>query len=221
MSINSPNVRLREFLKHKSVSGTGLAEQLGTSQPTISAILSGRRNLSEGMIARIVRVFPELNISWLLTGDGEMLVQHLSETIVTQQPHKDSGLVLLLPVEAMAGPLSLFTESVRLKDCRKIKSPVDGADWAIQISGDSMEPELHNGMYLYIRKMSGSYIPWGNSVVIDTRDGVVVKKIFPGDNEDYIWAKSTNPEYPPFRIPVSDIIGIYRILGGSFIISTI
>ncbi len=128
----------------------------------------------------------------------------------------------LLPIEAMAGTLQGFSEGVALESCRKIKSPVKGADWAIQISGDSMEPEYRNGSYLYIRKMRGSFIPWGHTLVVDTYDGVVVKNIFPVENsKEYIEARSINPKYPPFQIETSNILGFYRVLGGSFINSTI
>lgn len=125
--------------------------------------------------------------------------------------------VPLLPIEAMAGSLQGFSDGVELRNCRKIKCPVRGADWAIQISGDSMEPEYKNGTYLYIKKMTGAFIPWGHTMVVDTLDGVVVKNIFPfGDSDEYIEARSFNPKYPPFKIETSCILGIYRVLGGSF-----
>ncbi|ROT19637.1 S24 family peptidase [Muribaculaceae bacterium Isolate-114 (HZI)] len=130
--------------------------------------------------------------------------------------------VHLLPVEAMAGPLQGYSEGVALRDCKKIKSPVSGADWAIQISGDSMEPEYKSGSYLFIKKMTGSFIPWGHVLVLDTMDGVVVKKIYQiDDTDEFIEARSINPKYPPFRIETSCILGIYRVLGGTFIYSTI
>lgn len=143
-------------------------------------------------------------------------------TIVIEKTDSDSDYVPLLPVEAMAGSLQGFSEGVALMDCRKIKSPVQGADWAIQISGDSMEPDYKNGTYLYIRKLSGGFVPWGQTIVVDTIDGVVVKDIFPiADTDAFIEARSKNSKYPPFKIDTSCILGMYRVLGGSFINSTI
>ena len=133
----------------------------------------------------------------------------------------ESDFVPLLPVEAMAGSLQNLSDGIELSNCRKIKSPVNGADWAIQVSGDSMEPDYRNGSYLFIKKMTGSFIPWGNTMVIDTYDGVIVKNIFPADEDEYIEARSINPKYPPFKIEKSIILGIYRVLGGTFINSTI
>lgn len=134
--------------------------------------------------------------------------------------YNESDYVPLLPIEAMAGSLQGLSEGVELRNCRKIKSPVAGADWAIQISGDSMEPDFKNGSILFIKKITSRMIPWGHPLVIDTYDGVVFKKIFP-DDEEYIEARSINPDYPPFHIEKSIVLGLYRVLGGTFINSTI
>lgn len=221
-------LNIKSLMRHYELTANALARRINVDPSNMNKMLAGTQPISSKTIAKIESAFPDLNIEWLKTGKGEMLSQYIPKTYPTDinNTDEDAGAeedyVHLLPIEAMAGSLSCFSEGVSLRDCRKIKAPVDGADFAIQISGDSMEPELHNGSYLYIRKMTGSFIPWGNAVVIDTYDGVVVKKIFPGDNgdEEYVWAKSVNPNYPPFRIRTEDILGIYRILGWSYIVST-
>lgn len=160
----------------------------------------------------------EPSISILYNND--IHIQEKSDIMNATQAYDDY--VPLLPVEAMAGTLQGFSDGLALRDCRKIKSPVQGADWAIQISGDSMEPDYKNGSYLYIKKMSGGFIPWGQTLVVDTLDGVVVKDIYPiAETDTVIEARSKNEKYPPFRIDTSCILGMYRVLGGSFINSTI
>ncbi len=193
------------------------ARQIGISAQTLNNWLS--RGLSKDALSKIASRWNEINANWLLTGDGSMIDNQDINGPACETEYLDA--VPLVPIEAMAGSLSVFSQGVSLQDCRKIKSPVTGADWAIQVSGDSMEPEIHNGSYLFIRKLNGTFIPWGNTMVIDTFDGVVVKKIYPIDGTDeYILAKSVNPNYPPFKIAVSEIIGVYRILGWSYIVST-
>lgn len=198
------------------------ARQIDITAQTLNNWLN--RGLSKDAPSKIVSRWNDVNLSWLLTGEGTMLneEENMVPEIIDEEDDADDDLVPLLPVEAMAGSLSCYSEGVYLRDCQKIKSPVNGADWAIRISGDSMEPELHNGYYIFISKLSGAFIPWGHAVVLDTIDGVVVKKIFPVEGtEEFIVAKSVNPDYPPFRIETSAILGIYRILGGSFINSTL
>ena len=191
---------------------------LGLSQQELGDILGcGQSNIS---MKERTGQDPEPNqIEILIDRYG---LEKVNQFYSSNEMQVNSDYVPLLPVEAMAGSLQGFSDGITLRDCRKIKSPVQGADWAIQISGDSMEPDYKNGSYLYIKKLSGGFIPWGQTLVVDTLDGVVVKDIYQIDNMDaVIEARSKNSKYPPFRIDTSCILGMYRVLGGSFINSTI
>ncbi len=233
----SPKDRLRIYIEFKGLTVAAFERECGLGNGFVSKIGDSIR---KDKLELISNSFPDLNIDWIINEKGSMLetdncnnnllresesniVSDFNETYNRNNDNSQSDdYVLLLPVEAMAGSLQGLSEGVELRNCRKIKCPVRGADWAIQISGDSMEPEYRNGSYIYIKKMSGSFIPWGNTMVIDTIDGVVVKNIYPIEGtKEYIEARSLNPKYPPFQIETSCIIGMYRVLGGSFINSTI
>ena len=214
--------RLNEVINRLGVTKHALATISGIAPTNFNKMLNGGQNITDKTLRKIANKFPELNETWLLTGEGEMLKAspQISESILLNDSEDD--LVPLLPIEAMAGSLQYISQGVELAGCRKIKSPVHGADWAIQISGDSMEPKYENGMILYIRKISGSFIPWGQPMIVDTYDGVIFKEIYPvEENKDLIKAVSLNPKYPPFNLDKSSIIGLYRVLGGTFINSTI
>ena len=200
--------KYKDFRKEVGLSQIDLAKLLGCGQPNISAMERTNRDLERS------------HESILRTKFGDRLVEKY--ILLEAFDNTEGELVPLLPVEAMAGALQGISQGVELANCKKIKSPVKGADWAIQISGDSMEPDYKNGSYLFIKKMTGKLIPWGHTLVVDTYDGVVFKEIYPSDNDDeYIEARSINPKYPPFKIEKSIVLGIYRVLGGTFINSTI
>lgn len=218
--------RLEYILKYLNLNAKSFSEELGYERPQIIYdIIKGKTKTISGNIAsKILSVFPEINKVWLLTGEGEMLKDDTkNEAVEVYKEVHHANVIPLLPVEAIAGGLQYWSETVELADCRKVVSPIPGADYAIQVSGDSMEPEIHNGTYVYIKKINErSFIPWGNTMVVDTENGVVVKKLFPvKDAPNTILAKSVNPEYPPFEIPTESIFGIYRVLGGSFVVSTL
>lgn len=217
--------RLNNLLNYLNINAKSFSEELGYNRPqVVYDIIKGKtKGISESIANKITSVFPEVSKIWLLTGEGNMLK---NETVITTEIPEDStteNIIPLLPVEAIAGGLQYWSRSVELADCRKVVSPIPGADFAIQVSGDSMEPEIHNGTFVYIKKINErSFIPWGNTMVVDTENGVVVKKLYPVDSDtNVILAKSVNPDYPPFKIPTDSIYGIYRVLGGSFVVSTL
>ena len=128
----------------------------------------------------------------------------------------------MLPVQAEAGTLSSMSQGVMPCDCETVISPVD-ADLAIQVRGDSMEPNFSNGDTLFIKRINEkNFIPWGNPMVIDTENGVLVKAVYPveGDSE-MIEARSYNPNYPPLRVPTATIYGLYQVTGRISIFTTL
>lgn len=198
---------LRAFRKEVGISQSSLAKLLKCGQPNISSMEKTNRGLDQ------------LQEAILKNQYGSDVVEKYKEDT---QGQEETYAVPLLPVEAMVGSLQEFSDGEEVNGCRKIKSPVKGAEWAIQISGDSMEPDYKNGSYLYIKKMTGSFIPWGQTMVVDTYDGVVVKDIYPDEkNNEYIEARSINSKYPPFQIEKTTILGIYRVLATTRINSTI
>ena len=95
-------------------------------------------------------------------------------------------------------------------------SPVSDADFAIEVAGESMAPEYPAGARVLIKRINESvFIEWGKEYVIDTENGVVLKRVVPADDENYIRCVSINPapDYAPFNIPKSSIFGIYIVLG--------
>ena len=63
-------------------------------------------------------------------------------------------MVPLLPITSQGGTLNEFADSIQRFDCEKIASPIKGVDFAITISGDSMEPEYPNGSMVFIQKIN-------------------------------------------------------------------
>lgn len=69
-------VRLKEFMKHVGLPSTQFADCAKIARPTISQLLNGRnRKVSNELISKLHDAFPELNILWLMFGDGEMINQ--------------------------------------------------------------------------------------------------------------------------------------------------
>ncbi|MDE6228063.1 MAG: S24 family peptidase [Muribaculaceae bacterium] len=198
--------RLLRFLEKVGVSKSEFARRMGVSVAYLGAM---RKSMPEEKVSKVVELFPQLNRDWLLYGEGDMIRQrgvHDSEL--------EEYMVPLLPVEARAGTLQMLSQGVALADCEKIVAPRKGVDFAIRVSGDSMEPEIYGGTILYIKKINEkAFIPWGHPMVVDTENGVLVKVLRPSEKgEGYIEASSYNRNYPPINLPVTCLYGIYKVL---------
>lgn len=213
MENSTVKTRLLEFLRSQRISQTEFTRALGVSSTYVGAM---RKSIPAEKLKRICELYPDLNRDWLLYGEGEMLKPQGGES---RQSAESEYETLLLPVEAFAGGLQLWSEGVKASDCQRIVSPVSGVDFAIPVRGDSMEPRFHAGSILLIKRINEkAFIPWGYPTVIDTENGVLLKNILPaekmeGEEEEYVIAESLNPKYPPLRIPASSIYGLYRVMG--------
>ncbi len=201
--------RLLTYLKEKRIPQTEFCKRLGVAPTYIGVI---RKSIPAEKINRIATLYPDLNRDWLLYGEGDMCIQ---ETPDPRKLLQDAGfLVPLLPVTAFAGNITAWSQSINLNDCEKVISPVQGVDFAIRISGDSMEPDFHDGAIILIKKIDDkAFIPWGHPMIVDSANGVFFKDVFPSERgKKYIEAQSLNQKYPPLNIPLDCVFGLYRVV---------
>lgn len=198
--------RLLDFVAYTGLSRRKFQERINVSNSYI-------QNISEGIGAdvmnRISIQFPDLNTSWLLTGEGEMLKS--SCDVVSQ---KSSNTRPRIPYDAAAGTLTETVEGVAEYQCEQV--PIIGVfpryDFTIRIVGRSMEPEYFSGDEVAcLRVNEKRFLQWGRVHVLDTTQGVIIKRIY--DNGDCIVCKSFNPEFPDFSIPKEDIRSYNLVVG--------
>ncbi|MCM1318837.1 MAG: helix-turn-helix domain-containing protein [Muribaculaceae bacterium] len=199
--------------QHTGLSLKRLAEECNIGSPqTLYDIKNGKHGISREVAARIHSRFPEVSIGWLLAGVGEMLDSSDNYTEAPEAPSENR--VPLVPISAFAGPIrEFYADGIRSQECETIFSPTSGAELAITVSGDSMEPNLMDGSIIFIKRINDeAFIPWGHTMVIDTENGAFVKDIFPGTDDSTVIAHSKNERYPDMVIPRTSIYGIYRVL---------
>ena len=66
------HIRLKKWMDKKGMKPSGFADMIGVNRATISHILSGRNKPSIDFLEKLLRVYPELNSNWLITGIGYM-----------------------------------------------------------------------------------------------------------------------------------------------------
>ena len=85
MSMNNEYIhnRLRIFIDYKKISANQFGKKIGASSSQMSNILKGKKFVID-KLTTISEVYADLNIDWLVTGRGKMLVGENNELVVQQ-----------------------------------------------------------------------------------------------------------------------------------------
>lgn len=206
--------RFDKYMKYKGLNDNKVTNSLGLSIGTLGKSRKENRDLSDRNIENILKFYTDLNRTWLLTGEGDMLDTSCNSIEDSQfSSSSDLHLIPLLPVSAQGGSFNDFVVSIKESSCEKIISPIKGADYAMSVSGESMAPEYPSGSQILIKRINEkAFIDWGRVYVLDTCNGTVIKRLFPSETADKVLCKSINPEFPPFEVLLSDVYAVYRVL---------
>jgi SOS-response transcriptional repressor LexA len=209
----SAKERLLVYLDYLVLGQNAFEKKVGVA---IGYISHNKGSFGSSVVQKISTTYPELNMEWLLYGDGQMLKGESIGRIDMRLLEQDVSYVPLLPISAQGGSLDDFMVTSKNSEHEMVVSPIRGADFAITVSGESMFPEYPSGSQIIIKRINErAFIDWGKTYVLDTCNGTVVKRLFPSDskNPNLIKCVSTNPDYPPFEVNLSeDVYGIYRVL---------
>lgn len=202
--------RLITFINYLSLNKSNFEQSIGKSNGFVDKV---NDNIRPSSVKSILDVYPELNRDWLLHGEGEMIKKE-SPDINKVEMGVNSFLVPCIPLRAEAGTLSGFSDSVMPYESFVVASPVKGADFAIDIHGDSMEPEYPSGCRVFVQKVQLEHVKEGYVYVFDTVGGIILKEVAKIE-ADFLIYHSLNPKYSDDTLTFADIHsnGIYRVLG--------
>lgn len=199
---------------------TDVANIMHASRSNVNAALNGdSKFLTDNFLERFNTAFDNIfNLKWLMTGEGDMLSSPSSsqpqpsvhvERLLDDEAYK----VPLVPISALGGSLNDFNLAVKRDDCETVISPIKDIDMAIKISGDSMEPEYPSGSQVLIKKVNErAFLEWGRVYVLNTCNGIVIKRLMPTDDPNTVLCESINPKYPPFEVNLENVNGVYRVM---------
>ena len=157
------------------------------------------------------------SLSVAFNGDLKYLTDSLIGRLMKDTPPTneeiEQEMILVIPTGARAGTIGDFAASIAAYDCERMVTPIKGADYAMQVTGDSMSPEYPSGSMVIIKRINEkAFIEWGKTYVLDTENGAVIKTIRKTDDPEVIECVSTNPAYQPFTMETKYINGWYRVL---------
>ena len=116
----------------------------------------------------------------------------------------------LIPLPAMAGFLKGAT-SINPNEIEWYFVPAfRDCTFLIRVKGDSMAPRYLSGDIVACREVhdTATFFQWGKAYVLDTDQGVVLKRVRRSELPKHVLCVSDNPEYAPFDVPTA---GIYHL----------
>jgi len=74
-------IRLQQLIKVLNLRQASFAKSLGMTQPNISRMVTGEGKISVEVLNRIIDTYKNVNLHWLLTGEGVMFMDSREEKI--------------------------------------------------------------------------------------------------------------------------------------------
>lgn len=189
-------------------------EKLQYLNACFAKVLSTGKVKSKKEFASLYGINPS-SLSAAMNGDEKYLTDNLIARLQADSTpiEIEREMIPVLPTDARAGTLADFADAVEAYDCERMVSPIRGADFAMQVTGDSMSPEYPSGSVIICKKINEkAFIEWGKVFVLDTDNGAVIKSVRKTENDNEVECVSLNPAYQPFRINTEYINGWYRVL---------
>lgn len=207
---------INKLLSYSGLNAKAFSEKIGLERPqAIYDLLKGKtKSISPAMKNKILSVFTEINPSWLLTGEGEMLRTAINDTASLPDGRQMDNAIPLIPMDAFAGYPPQQYSDLPVEDYYHV-AEFSRADFLIRVKGDSMTPKLNGGDIVACKKIyERLFFQWHRIYVVYTKSqGVMIKRVEHSDRDGCIRLVSDNPSYQPFDIPESDISDIALVMG--------
>lgn len=206
------NERIRQILVDVfKGSVSAMAKATYINRNTLNSIV-GEKEVTPGydVLRCIVEMStPQIDIDWLLTGEGEMFADDPKPQISykTGVPYYNED--FLLGFDEMLAPSNEHPEFlVRMPGYEK-------ATLWCNASGHSMEPEINNGDIIALQRIEDfSFLPFGDVYGFITTNGMrTIKRLGRSTHDGYYRLIPTNKEYDEQEIPINKIALVYRVMG--------
>lgn len=206
--------RLQQYMRYKGVNDNQFTLSCDLSVGLIGKLKKSGGGMSSTSLEKVLRCYTDLSPEWLITGRGNMLLPKEPLPTATLTTKLGQG-IPLIPFSAMAGAFTSEQSALERECDRYVVPAFKGADFLIQVSGNSMFPTYNSGDYVACKKvpLDKLFFQWNKVYVISTVQGPLIKRIKPGNSSECVLIVSDNEEYPPFELPVSEIHGVAIVVG--------
>ncbi len=229
--------RIKRFIHASKLTLSEFDKSIGTANGYIGKQIKSRGSVGSHIIEKIISAYPNLNVYWLMTGEGDMFCSPRggkNKTICYEEKHKsDTKDIALINMDKETADLMVKTfelydtslqkgneinllEEVNL-DADGLRVPSDFT--CVRYKGDGMLPTISHGTYMISKKLAKS--DWVTSdenyiYIVSSTKGVFIGRLVNRFNKGYILLLKNSldkEKYPDVRINVSEIESMWIVKG--------
>ena len=185
---------------------------LGMSNGTLhNALVKEKASISSSWLEKMVKVYPDVNPHWLVSGEGSMLRLPAKATSRLRK----APAVPFYDVEFEGGFDDMYSDTtVQTKDSISC-AEIGEADMWCRIKGHSMEPTICSQDRIALRQLSDplSQVRYGDIYAIVTNTGLrTVKRIEKGETEETWRLVPDNDEFQPKNIEKATVLHVFKVV---------
>jgi SOS-response transcriptional repressor LexA len=221
--------RIKQYLNYKNISISAFEKSIGMSNASFRKSLNNKGAIGSDKLENILRTYSDLSPDWLFSGKGDMIVNGSYQLVSKKvsSDNKDSFTaeplsldryykksIPLIPLNEDGG--TLLEKIKDESNCERYVIPAFGdADFLFTVRGSSMIPAFRSGDIVACKNIpsTGLFFQWNNIYVMDTSQGVLVKRVKPGKDKKHVLIVSEDDAYDPFELSCSDIHSLALVVG--------
>ena len=209
--------RFDKYMKVKGLNDNKVTNELGLSIGTLGKSRKENRDLSDKSIEKILKSYLDINRTWLLTGEGEMLVNENTNSQTLPKTSYTTGRPYY-NVDFIGGFDLVLNDQTIMPEYNIDFAPYnrDGVLWC-NITGHSMEPKISHGDIIALKEVVDwqLYLTMGEIYAIVTSNELrTVKIIRKGASDDVFRLIPINTaEFDEQEISKTMIMRVFEVLG--------
>lgn len=222
---------INKVLDELKIKAPTFAEQIGVLYQRIFDIQRGKtKKISSQLANAIIKIYPQFNLQWLLTGEGEMLKSG-TQTKIEPNAHPvinpNFMNVPLIPVRAQCGYLNGYGDQEYIDTLPTLPVIVDrtyhGKYRLFEAEGDSMDDNTRNAIcdgdivlgrevqrHLWASKlhMNDWYF-----IIVHRTEGISIKQIIDHDVEHgIITCHPLNDLFHDYKVYLDEVAELYNVI---------
>ncbi len=219
---------IEQILEYLEIKAPTFADDIGIKYQRVFDIQQGKtKKISAGVANAIVSKYPQFDINWLITGEGEMLKLNYIEPNAIFIDSPNFIMVSVVGQYAAAGYLAGFADEAYIEELPKVPFFIDhevkGNYMGFEVRGDSMDDNSVNsiieGDTLICRQIKPDL--WHNKlhiqkwyfVIVHKEEGIIVKQITDHNPETGdITIHSLNSFYPDRVLNLKDVAQLFNVV---------